>query len=256
MFARFFGRSGQPPKPGRSIERVSSSPTASEPAIKDRNLDIPNRLEVGLAMRAVPEKQPGTPRAWNVTILKFDKEGIWVARIPAEVDPLPVLPKDNLSLVLLDEEKQISYDCVVVRVKPGLPELVLVSPPTKTTQEASKMSAIGLRQHFRVNFRFPCEIRNISSRTAEQLAPIPGHTKDLSAGGMAVECKQEYIKGAELEVRVMSWNFPLKVPVRVVRSYQVTPGLFVVATVFPESLSSISKDLIAQFIAENQRGGR
>jgi c-di-GMP-binding flagellar brake protein YcgR len=266
MFAKFFGRSGQAAKPVKpkaataatgAPERAPQRAGPADSAVpKDRNRDIPNRLEIGLQMRAVPEQQPGTPRAWNITVLKLDKEGIWISRTPTEADPLPVAPKEILCLVLLDEEKQISYDCPVLRIKPGHPELVLLGPPVKTTQESSKMSAIGMRQHFRVNFRFPCEIRNVSTKTNVQSVQVQGHTRDLSAGGMAVECKQEFTKGVDLEIRVMSWNFPLKVQVKVVRCYELSAGLYAVATIFPESLSFTSKELIVQFISENQRGGR
>ena len=256
MFGKFFGRPGQSKSNQPNDDRITGLPPSDPAASKDRNLDIPNRLEVGLQMRAVPEKQPGTPRAWNITILRLDKEGIWIARTPGEPDPLPVSPKEILCLVLIDNEKQISYDCPVVRVKPGQPELVLVGPPVKSLQEVSKMSAVGMRQHFRVGFRFPCEVRNVSTKVQAPTVQLQGHTRDLSAGGMAVEVKQEFTKGVDLEVRVMSWNFPLKVQAKVVRSYELSPGLFVVATIFPDTLSSISRELITQFIAENQRGGR
>jgi hypothetical protein len=256
MFGKLFGRPGQPPKSKQPDDRFAGLPSAEVAPPKDRNLDIPNRLEVGLQMRAVPEKQPGAPKAWNVTILRLDKEGIWIARNPAEVDPLPVSPKEILCLVLIDEQKQLSYDCPVIKIKSGQPELVLVGPPVKSVQEVSKMSAVGMRQHFRVNFRFPCEVRIVSTKAQPNSVQVQGHTRDLSAGGVAIEVKQEFAKGVELEIRVMSWNFPLKVQVKVVRSYELSPGLWVVATVFPDTLSSISRELITQFIAENQRGGR
>ncbi len=265
---RLFGKKQPPPskeapaetRGGASARIPAASMPAPAPASApsgetSRNQDIPNRLVVGLEMRAVPERQPGSPRAWNVRIQKLDMEGIWLCRLPTEAEPLPVSPRETLSLVVFDERKQLMYDCPVVRIVPGkngAPETVVVAPPVKAVQEESKLSQQGGRKHYRINFRLPAEVRAV--RGSELGPAMSCHTRDISMGGMAVEATKPFESAPMVEVRVLSWNFPLNARARVVRSFELNPGLHVIALEFPENLSSISRDLISQFILENQKG--
>ncbi|MCA9780877.1 MAG: hypothetical protein KC800_29355, partial [Candidatus Eremiobacteraeota bacterium] len=88
------------PKPKKGSQGGGGSGTSipeEKPRARDesvvsaeqRNLDIPNRLDVGMALKAVPENLRGKPRAWDVEIMKLDLEGIWVMRMKADDDPIP-----------------------------------------------------------------------------------------------------------------------------------------------------------------------
>ncbi len=219
------------------------------PAPSRSQEEPPEPLQPGMVMRAIPEKQPSTPRGWNVKVLKTDAEGIWVARVPGENDPLPVAPKEVLSLVMFDERRQVSYDCPIIRVKPGNPEQVLVGRPLKSMAEKSKLDSLGGRQHFRIELQLPVEVK-IPGLAGKSIPPMSGHTRDVSKGGLA----RGFDMGRELEVRVLSWNFPLQVKARVVRCDEEANGRFTVAVAFPEEMSAITRDLVAHFIMENQRG--
>ena len=73
-------------------EPVKEAPRPRDEAAfqsQERNLDIPNRLEVGLPLKAVPENLRGKPRAWDVEIMKLDLEGIWIMRTQADDEPIP-----------------------------------------------------------------------------------------------------------------------------------------------------------------------
>lgn len=256
IFKKMFGKSEPAPPPADDLAETRRIPSDEMPAVETvRNMDIPNRLVVGLEMRAVPERQPGTPRAWNVRINKLDMEGIWLSRLVADEDPLPVAPRETLSLVVFDDRKQLMYDCPVVRIVPGkngAPETVVVAPPVKAVQEESRLTAQGGRKHYRISFRLPAEVRAV--RGSELGPAMSCHTRDISMGGLAVEANKPFEAAPMVEIRILSWNFPLNVRARVVRTFELNPGLHVIAMEFPENLSSISRDLISQFILENQKG--
>ncbi len=216
-----------------------------------RHQDIPNRIKEGIQLKAIPERMPDKPRAWNVSVTSFDHQGFWVNRIEADDIPVPVEEGDMLSLVLFDKKIQLIYDCLVLRIEGGGVEKILVGPPKKTVQEESQLTNLGGRKHLRISFRLPVELRSVA---AGQLgAPISAHTMNISVSGLAVECGPSFEAGQEIEVRILSWNFPLKVRAFVVRSATLESGKNVVAVSFPPDMSTISKDLIGQFILENQR---
>jgi len=245
----------------------TSSPSARDSGkvapIRDSGKQIPpappstgdsnELLSPGAKLRAIPEKQPATPRGWIVVVLKTENEGIWIARIPGEDDPLPVAAKEVLSLVYFDERKQTSFDCPIIKVKAGNPEQVLVGRPLKLQQEKSKLDSIGSRQHFRIETQLPVEVK-IPGMAGKGIPPISGHTRDISRGGLALLLPRSFEGGRELEIRVLSWNFPLQIKARVVWSDEEHNGRNVVAVAFPEDLSPITRDLINHFIMENQRG--
>lgn len=237
-----------PTPPPKAVQPAQAAPTfARTPE------EAPEALQSGMIMRAIPEKQPSTPRGWNVKVLKTDAEGIWVARVPGENDPLPVSPKEVLLLVMFDERRQVSYDCPVIRVKAGNPEQVLVGRPLKSMAEKSKLDSLGGRQHFRIELQLPVEVK-IPGLAGKSIPPLSGHTRDVSKGGLALTLARGFDMGRELEVRVLSWNFPLQIKARVVRSDEEANGRFMVAVAFPEDMSAITRDLVAHFIMENQRG--
>ncbi len=231
---------------GRIVVNAAPPPRSAEP-------NTPDLLVVGTQMRAIPEKQPTTPRGWNVKIFKVDAEGIWLARIPGEDDPLPVSPKEVLTLVVFDERQQMSYDCPILKIKAGNPEQVLVGRPLKSLQEKSKLDSIGGRQHYRITTQLPIEVR-IPGASGKGIPPMSGHTRDISKGGLALVVNRGFETGRELEVRVLSWNFPLQVKAKVVRCDEEGNGMFVLAVAFPEDMSAITRDLVGHFIMENQRG--
>ena len=216
----------------------------------ERNLDIPNRLEVGMILKAVPENLKGKPRAWDVEITKLDLDGIWVMRSKSGDEPLPAEKGKLLSLVLMEEHQTTTYDCPVTRVEPGTKESILVAPPVKTLKEESQLRNTGARKHLRISFRLPAEIRRVQG--TELGPPVSAHTKDISMSGLALESATEFDQGEEIDIRILSWNFPLQVRAFVVRCFP-EDGKNTVAMTFPPGLSTVSQDLITQFILENQR---
>lgn len=245
-----------PPREHDSSERHPrhASPSEMDPPMANPSAltQVPSALKVGLEMRAVPEKHPGTPKAWNIRITKIDQEGIWLMRTADETTPLPVQPREILSLVVFDEAKQLTFDCPVIRIKPGRPEAILVAAPTKTLSENSKLASVGSRKHYRITFRIPCEVRLPGHPLTAP--PIRCHTRDISQGGLALDTTRNFQEGSEVDVRILSLSFPLQLRCKVVRCFEIEPGEQVVALAYPENMSSITKELISHFILENQRG--
>ena len=209
---------------------------------------LPDELKVGVSMRALPEQLPIPPRAWNVVVQRVELESFWVQRIPSESDPLPVAKGETLTLVTFDEHHQRTYECPILKIKSGNPEQLQLAPPAKFQKETSKIAGSSARKHYRAEVRIPAEVR-ISQHTA----PISCHTRDISLGGISIEANRTLEEGLELELRIMSWSFPLNCRVKVVRSFEMD-GVHVMALGFPPDLSTISKDLVGNFIVEHQRG--
>lgn len=258
MLNKFLNKIFNPGAKPRSGDAGSKEPVKEAPRPRDeaalqsnpRNLDIPNRLDVGMSLKAVPENLQGKPRAWDVEIIRLDLEGIWVMRTQTTDEPIPAEKGKLLSLVLMENDKTITYDCPVIRIEAGIKEEVLVAPPVKTLQEESQLRNLGARKHLRISFRLPAEIRRVQG--TDLGPPISAHTKDISMSGLALESTTEFDKGEEIDIRVLSWNFPLQVRAFVVRCFP-SDGKNTVAVTFPPDLSTISSDLISQFILENQR---
>lgn len=241
----------QAPTAGEKSTAPAAKSAPSSAAVPvQRNRDIPNRFEEGLAMKAVPENLKGKPKAWDVEIIRIDKDGAWVMRTRSDEEPLPAEKGKLLSLVLLEEGKTITYDCPVLRIDPGIKEEILVGPPIKTLQEENQLRNIGARKHLRISFRLPAEIRKVHG--TELGPPASAHTRDISMSGLALESTANFQKGEEIEIRILSWNFPLNVRATVARISGIE-GKNTVAVSFPPDLSTISSDLISQFILENQR---
>lgn len=246
------------PRPKKEQHKETPPAASPPPRARDeskidsekRNMDIPNRLELGTVLKAVPENLQGKPRAWDVEIIRLDLEGIWVMRTQSDDEPVPAEKGKLLSLVLMEEQRTTTYDCPVIRIEAGVKEEILVAPPVKTLQEESQLQNVGARKHLRISFRLPAEIRRVQGTTMG--SPISAHTKDISMSGLALESTTAFEKGEEIDIRVLSWNFPLQVRAFVVRSIP-SDGKAVVAVTFPPDLSTVSSDLISQFILENQR---
>lgn len=213
-------------------------------------MDIPNRLDVGMQLKAVPENLKGKPRAWDVEITRLDLDGIWVMRVKSDIEAIPAEKGKLLSLVLMGETITTTYDCPVIRIETGVKEEILVAPPTKTIQEESQLQNMGARKHLRISFRLPAEIRRVQG--TDLGPPVSAHTKDISMSGLAIESAADFEKGEEIDVRILSWNFPLQVRAFVIRCFPCD-GKNTVAVTFPPGLSTVSSDLISQFILENQR---
>ena len=216
-----------------------------------RNMDIPNRLEKGTVLKVVPESLQGKPRAWDMEITRLDIDGIWIASIKSDSEPIPTEKGKFLSLVLMGGETTTTYDCPLIRIEDnGSRQELLVAPPTKTLQEASQVQNKGGRQHLRIDFRLPAEIRR--AQGTELGPPISAHTKDISMSGLAFESSSTFESGEEIDIRILSWNFPLQVRAFVIRCFP-SDGKNTIAVTFPPDLSTVPSDQITQFIVENQR---
>ncbi len=240
-----------PPPPTASL------PPATPPASRHRthHPNIPALLRGGLTVKLAPERQPGTPRTWDSRIARLDQEGFWVTQ---EKDPDSYLVKegDTMTVVVVEQGERHIFDCPVLRIEhtPGnnRPNEVLLAPPVQRNKEFSSSTGQGKRKHLRIQADLPGECREV--RPDHELGPPLGiHTLNVSLSGLAFTCNRSFDATREVDIRLLAWKFPLHLRATVVRSTRQPDGTYLVAIHFPPDISPITRDLISQFILDNQR---
>ncbi|MEW6281082.1 MAG: PilZ domain-containing protein, partial [Candidatus Eremiobacterota bacterium] len=226
----------------------------SQPETPTRHAGIPRALSVGMEVKVVPERQSGTPRLWTSQVTRLDHEGIWILQDKGP-DALPAKAGDTVSLVVMDSGQRVTFDCPVVRVEHTVgnttPNHLVLSPPVQQAREYSAAAGHGNRKHLRIEASLPGEAREVKDETLGQ--PVSIHTLNVSLSGLAFRASRAFDPGREVEVRLLAWKFPLHVRAHVVRCLRQADASFMVALSFPDELSSITRELISQYILENQR---
>ncbi|HXE73558.1 MAG TPA: PilZ domain-containing protein [Candidatus Nitrosotenuis sp.] len=234
------------------FKKKGESERGAEAPAKERHPDIPEAIQVEVELAAVPERQPARPRSWRVQVLGVDGRGITLSRVRDEPEPLPVAEGELLTLVRSDEHSKDLYDCPVLRVRPGDPEIIVVGPPRQSSH-TSQTSEVGERRFLRLETRLPAELLLVRGDYAVE--PRSVRTLDLSLTGMALESPASYEAGQPVEVRVQAFDLPLLVRGTVVRSTDHPGGGYRVAVEFPPDLPEVTRDLIADFLHRRLRRG-
>ena len=128
---------------------------------------------------------------------------------------------------------------------------MLLAPPGQGTKGLNTSSGQGKRKHLRILADLPGECREV--RETELGPPVTVHTSNVSLSGLAFRCNRSFDATREVEVKLLAWKFPLHIRATVVRSTRQSDGTYVVAIHFPPEISPITRDLISQFILDNQR---
>lgn len=224
------------------------------PPPKGTHPGIPSRLRTGLSIKLAPERQPGTPRTWDSRVLRLDHEGIWVAQDKGTETYLAKVG-DTMTVVVSDQGQRHVWDCSVLKVehRPGnnRPNEVLLAPPSQGARGYAESSGQGKRRHLRISTDLPGECREV--RDAELGPPLTVHTLNVSLSGLAFRCNKSLDGAKEVEIKLLAWKFPLHIRATVVRSTRQNDGSYLVAIHFPPEISPITRDLISQFILDNQR---
>lgn len=256
MFFNLFKKQPEPEKEGEpEVPDLAAAALLEppEPQAPRKSVVLPPLLRAGLSVKLAPERQPGTPRTWDSRILRTDDEGLWVSQDKGAESYLVKLG-DTMTVVAQDQGQRQIYDCKVVRLEstPGnnRPNEVLLAPPAGATRENTSAGQ-GKRKHLRIQTDLPGECREV--KESDLGPPMTIHTINVSLSGLAFRSNKSFDSARQLEIRLLAWKFPLHIRATVVRSTRQSDGTYLVAIHFPPEISPITRDLISQFILDNQR---
>ena len=195
-------------------------------------------------MLLVADDPRASVKAYRVKVGELNERGAWIES--ASPDALPRTPA--LFLILFEGRETVTFHCNVLESADGR---ILVEPPWKVTREQSQIPPSTGRSDYRVTSRFPAEIQVDGKK---RQVPIFCHLTDLSQGGMGLEVPagSSFGAGQALVVRLVSWDYPVRMQADVVRYWEVD-GVGRLALVFPENISELNRELVTQFILDAQR---
>lgn len=251
-------KGGEPEAPDLSAAAFFEAPAEEPPApppepVRPKAIHLPAALRTGLSVKLAPERQPSTPRTWDSRILRTDDEGLWVTQDKGP-DSFEARVGDTMTVVTQEGGQRQIYDCKVARIEHtsgnNRPNEVLLEPPAGATR-SNTASGQGKRKHLRIHADLPGECREV--KEAELGPPLTIHTINVSLSGLAFRCNKSFDSARELEIKLLAWKFPLHIRATVVRSTRQNDGTYLVAIHFPPEISPITRDLISQFILDNQR---
>ncbi len=129
----------------------------------------------------------------------------------------------------------------------------LVSVPSKTEKERSKLAPFTGRSDYRVNVNLPVQVR-ICAGPSKSDRQWTCELFDLSRGGMSLICPtdQPFVKGQIVDIRVVSWEYPVRMETEVLRVWREQDKNRV-AVLFPEEMSLNQRELVSTFILHIQR---
>ncbi len=129
----------------------------------------------------------------------------------------------------------------------------LVTSPSKTEKERSQLAPFTGRSDYRVKVNLPVQVR-ISGGARKSDRQWSCELFDLSRGGMSLLCSvdQPFAKGQTVDIRVVSWEYPVRMETQVLRVWR-DGDRNRVAVLFPEDMSLPQRELVSTFILHIQR---
>ena len=194
----------------------------------------------------MPADMSSKVRTHKADLVKLDPLGAWLSSRESDRS-FP--EEEEVFLVVFVGRDTLTHRCRIIKRTRGE---VLVSRPSLTTREKSQMAPFTGRSDYRVETYYPAEIRIV---LGEQMSePRYCHLVDMSRGGMGLEVpmEQRYAPGQILDVRLVSWDYPVRLRAEVVRSWPVGEATRV-ALSFPEELPEVQRDLVTMFILDAQK---
>lgn len=214
-----------------------SIPLKSEP---------PYNFVEGTRFLLLPADLPGdlTPCKGEVTGL--ENAGAWLA--PLEETSFPA--QEEVFLVEFREGEVWTHRSRILQREPSR---VWVSKPSMTEREPSKLAPFTGRSDYRVQVDLPVQVRICDGRFQSH-QQWPGQLFDLSRGGMSLLCppNQPFEKGQKVDVRVVSWEYPVRIETEIIRVWKEKDKQRV-ALIFPEEMTLNQRELITTFILQVQR---
>ena len=230
----FFQTSLELPRVSDQQKKSISLHTADSPYVKDaRFLIIPADLH-----------QDFTPCSGSVD--RLDGYSAW---LKPNMPSIPFPPDEELLLIEFRDQYVFTHRTRVTERQDGC---ILVAAPSLTEQEESQLAPTTGRHDYRVKVDVPIQIRYLNEKPGTPLKT--GQLLDLSRGGMSFHSRdtEDYEEGAELNLQVVSWEYPVNIDAEISRVKSTDDGL-IVAVKFKNAMSVRQREMVSAFILQVQR---
>lgn len=188
--------------------------------------------------------QDFTPVASEVDAL--DGYSAWLS---TELEELDFPPDEEVLLIEFQDQFVLTHR---TRVQDRRAGKILVAPPSLTEKEESQLAPTTGRHDYRVSVEVPIQIRYLEEKPGSLLRS--GQLCDLSRGGMSFVTRDTtpYEEGDELNIQVVSWEYPVNLDATVSRVSVSEEGQRV-AVKFRTNLTVRQREMVSAFIIQVQR---
>lgn len=179
-------------------------------------------------------------------VASVGKDGAWLALIEGEGFP----SQEEVFLVEFSGRDVITHRTRILRRKD---DQAWVSLPSLSEREPSKLAPFTGRADYRVRVNLPVQVRICEGR-AQGNRQWPCQLFDLSRGGMSLigPTNQPFEKGQKVDIRVVSWEYPVRLETEIIRVWREGEKQRVALT-FPDEMTLNQRELISTFILQVQR---
>lgn len=159
-------------------------------------------------------------------------------------------PSDEEVLLIEFREHQVYTHRT--RVEDRLGKKILVAAPSLTEMEQSQLAPSTGRHDYRVSVNVPIQIRYLNEKPGTPLRT--GQLIDLSRGGMSFYSRntEDYAEGDELNLQVVSWEYPVNIDGIVSRVKAADDGVQV-AIRYRDAMTIRQREMVSGFIIQVQR---
>lgn len=188
--------------------------------------------------------QPFTPCTGQVDSL--DGYEAWMSCVQ---ESLSFPPDEELLLIEFRDQFVLTHRTRVTSRRAGK---VLVAAPSLTEKEESQLAPSTGRHDYRVQVDVPIQIRYLNEAPGTPLKT--GKLSDLSRGGMSfiADGTNIYNDGDELNLQVVSWEYPVNIDATVAR-VQTEDDEQIVAVKFMDQMNVRQREMVSAFIIQVQR---
>lgn len=211
------------------------------------NAPVAYRYTPGTRFMVLPADLGKDVHLCRAEVAAGDKEGAWLVLIEGESFPA----EEEVFLIEFSGRDVITHRTRIIRRESG--EQVWVKLPSLTEREPSKLAPFTGRADYRVQVNLPVQVRICEGR-AQSNHQWPCRLYDLSRGGMSLvgPVNQPFEKGQKVDVRVVSWEYPVRIETEIIRVWREDDKQRVALT-FPEEMTLNQRELISTFILQVQR---
>jgi c-di-GMP-binding flagellar brake protein YcgR len=210
------------------------------------NLEPPYSYQQGTRLLVIPADLSQDIHLCKSEVSLTTKDGAWLALVEGSGFP----SDEEVYLIEFSGRDVITHRSRILRRENGQ---VWVGLPSLTEREPSKLAPFTGRTDYRVQVRLPVQVRICEGR-AQSNRQWPCQLYDLSRGGMSLvgPTKQPFEKGQKVDVRVVSWEYPVRLETEIIRVWKEGDQQRIALT-FPEEMTLNQRELISTFILQVQR---
>lgn len=179
--------------------------------------------------------------------MRVSSDGAWMTLVEGDAFPT----QEEVLLVEFEGREVVTHRARITR-RDGV-DKIWVENPSLSEREPSQLAPFTGRSDYRVKANLPVQVRIVEGKSqGQQLWNC--RLVDLSRGGMSLlgSPKQPFEPGQKVDIRVVSWEYPVRMETEVVRVWP--EGEFQrVAMMFPSEMTLNQREMISTFILQVQR---